>query len=97
MTNGAIATSGNYEIYFDREKMFHHIVDPRTGLSPHDNASVSVTAPMAMEADALSTSIFVMEPHEGKRFMSGLAHRECLIITKENQTLRSSGWKGAAT
>ncbi|MBW1798904.1 MAG: FAD:protein FMN transferase, partial [Deltaproteobacteria bacterium] len=34
MTDGAVATSGNYEVYFDREKMFHHIVDPKTGLSP---------------------------------------------------------------
>ena len=34
MSGGAIATSGSYEVYFDREKMLHHIIDPRTGLSP---------------------------------------------------------------
>ncbi|MCP4574692.1 MAG: FAD:protein FMN transferase, partial [Deltaproteobacteria bacterium] len=58
MTDGAIATSGNYEVYYDREKMFHHIVNPKTGMSPDLNASVSVLADTAMDADALSTSVF---------------------------------------
>ena len=34
LRDGAIATSGNYEVYFDREKLYHHIVSPWNGLSP---------------------------------------------------------------
>ena len=95
LTNGAIATSGNYEIYFDREKMFHHIVDPRTGLSPDANTSVSVVAPSTMEADGLSTSVFVMTPVQGIRFIDSLPGRECLVISKGDEKFTSAGWKSA--
>jgi len=96
MRDGAIATSGNYEIYFDREKMFHHIVDPRSGHSPELNASVSVVADTTMDADALSTSVFVMEPAEGVSFINALPNSECLVITKEGTLLKSTGWRSAA-
>lgn len=96
MRNGAIATSGNYEIYFDREKMFHHIVDPATGLSPGLSASVSVMTTKAIEADALSTSVFVMNPLRGKRFINALPHSECLVIDRYGNLLKSKGWESAA-
>jgi thiamine biosynthesis lipoprotein len=96
MTDGAIATSGNYEVFFDREKMFHHIVDPRTGQSPHLTAAVSVMAHRAIEADALSTGVFVMGPREGVRFIDGMPGCECLIIGKGRRITQSRGWKSGA-
>jgi thiamine biosynthesis lipoprotein len=96
LTDGAIATSGNYEIYFDREKMFHHIVDPRTGQSPEESVSVSVLADTAMEADALSTTVFVMTPVLGTRFINSRPRCESLVVTKGNQKITSAGWKSAA-
>lgn len=97
MTDGAIATSGNYEAYFDHEKIFHHIVDPGTGRSPGLSTSVSVLARTAMDADALSTSVFVMNPAQGSRLINSLPACECLVITKGNRKFRSAGWKDAAT
>jgi FAD:protein FMN transferase len=96
MRDGAIATSGNYEVYFDREKMFHHIVNPRTGLSPHADSSVSVKAPTTMEADALSTTVFVMNPKEGIRFINSLPRYECLVLSTKGAINRSRGWKSSA-
>ena len=95
MTNGAIATSGNYEVYFDREKMFHHIVNPHNGLSPDASNSVSVLAKTAMDADALSTSVFVMRPEKGIRFVNSLPGCECLLVGKGNRKMHSAGWKSA--
>ncbi len=95
--DGAIATSGNYEIYFDKEKMFHHIVNPKTGLSPRLTTSVSVLAETAMDADALSTALFVMEPETAIRFINGRTRSEALIITEEETILKSRHWKGRAT
>jgi len=43
----------------------HHIVNPRTGGSPTDVASVTVVAPSAMVADALATAAFVLGPADG--------------------------------
>jgi thiamine biosynthesis lipoprotein len=97
MTDGAIATSGNYEIYFDREKMFHHIVDPTKGMSPQLSSSVSVLSKTAMDADALSTAVFVMGPSRGTRFLDNHPGREGLIIGKEGRKFKSSGWKGTVS
>ena len=96
ISKGAIATSGNYEVYFDREKMFHHIVDPRTGLSPELSTSVSVIAQTAMDADAMSTASFVMEPMQATSFIESLPKCECLVIAKGGKKFRSSGWNTAA-
>jgi thiamine biosynthesis lipoprotein len=92
MKDGAIATSGNYEVYFDKEKMLHHIIDPRTGISPLSHASVSVTARTTMDADALSTSVFVMHPDQGVRFINTMPGCECLTITRRGSEHRSAGW-----
>jgi len=92
MKDGAIATSGNYEVYFDKEKMLHHIVNPRTGISPLSLASVSVTARTTMDADALSTSVFIMEPEQGIKFINSRPDCECLTITRQGSKHRSSGW-----
>ena len=96
LRDGAIATSGNYEVYFDREKMFHHIVNPKTGHSPHSTTSVSILAKTTMDADALSTSVFIMAPRAGIKFIESLHGRECLVINKSGKVLKSSGWKSAA-
>ena len=95
MVNGAIATSGNYEIYFDEEKLYHHIVNPRTGRSPLQSTSVTVLALNVMDADALSTAVFVMEPVAGKQFVEKMPKTECLILTSDNKKSMSSRWPSA--
>jgi len=93
MKDGAIATSGNYEIYYDKEKLFHHIVDSRTGRSPQLSSSVTVVAPTVMDADALATSVFVMEPGAGVNFINGQPDCECFVIGKKGLISRSTGWQ----
>jgi len=93
LQNGAIATSGNYEIYYDKEKLFHHIIDSRTGHSPQLSTSVTVVAPTVMDADALSTSVFVMEPVAGVQFINSRSDCECFIMAKDGTVTRSNGWQ----
>jgi len=94
ITNSSIATSGNYEVFFDQEKMLHHIVNPKTGLSPLINISVSVQAPTAMEADALSTTLFILDPARGTRLIDSLPYCQSFIITRNQQKIKSNGWQG---
>jgi FAD:protein FMN transferase len=96
MRNGAVATSGNYEVYFDQEKMVHHIVDPESGHSPRLHASVSVRAGTAMDADALATGVFVMNPARGLRLIEGLTGCDTFVIERSGRTWKSAGWKSAA-
>ena len=92
MVDGAIATSGNYEVYFDKEKLYHHIVSPESGQSPLESNSVTVLAANVMDADALSTSVFVLEPTVGKQFIENTPNTECLILTASDQRVASRGW-----
>lgn len=96
LRDGAIATSGGYEIYFDRERLAHHIVRGETGDSPRGAMSVTVTAPTTVEADSLATAVFVLGPQQGARLISGLADSECLIIDRDGNEHRSPGWRGAS-
>ncbi len=93
MKDGAIATSGNYEVYYDREKVFHHIIDGKSGHSPQLSTSVTVIAPSVMDADALATSVFVMEPVAGVQFINSQPDTECFVIDKQGRTSHSKGWQ----
>ena len=63
----ALATSGDYRIFFEREgSRYSHIIDPRDGRPVgHGLASVTVVAPSTMQADALSTALMVLGPTAG--------------------------------
>jgi len=69
--NRALATSGDYRIFFETEKgRRHHILDPRTGRpAEHTLASVSVLAADCMTADAVATALYVMGTSEGMAWM----------------------------
>ncbi|WP_343895589.1 FAD:protein FMN transferase [Craurococcus roseus] len=62
LVDRAVATSGGYGMAFDPAGRFGHILDPRTGASPRLHRSVSVVAPDATTADALSTAFSLMPP-----------------------------------
>lgn len=57
LTDGAVATSAPAGFAFDPAGRFTHLIDPRTGATPARFARVTVTAPTAAAADALSTAL----------------------------------------
>jgi FAD:protein FMN transferase len=64
VTNAAVCTSGDYE----RRRAAgdgHHILHPASGSSACAALSVTVIAPTAIVADALSTAVFVLGPEAG--------------------------------
>jgi len=81
ISNSAVVTSGDYEKYVTfNGKRYSHIIDPRTGYPASEIISVSVFAPKAELADALSTSIFVMGTEIGLNRINQLKNIECIII-----------------
>jgi thiamine biosynthesis lipoprotein len=89
---GAISTSGNYELYYDQEKLYYHIVNGRTGHSPSFATSVTVTAPSVMAADALATSLCVLSPAQGLALIDRQADCSAYIIGRDGANHRSSRW-----
>ncbi|MFQ5746604.1 MAG: FAD:protein FMN transferase [Gemmatimonadota bacterium] len=60
VTDRAVATSGDYERYFDYGgRRYHHILDPATGAPRRaPRHSLTVVADACMEADAAGTALF---------------------------------------
>ncbi|NTV14943.1 MAG: FAD:protein FMN transferase [Desulfobulbaceae bacterium] len=93
---GAISTSGDYELYYDREKLFYHIVNGRTGHSPTTATSVTVTAASVMAADALATSLCVLEPAKGLAVIDRQTEGSAFIIGRDGVSHRSARWSTTA-
>jgi thiamine biosynthesis lipoprotein len=65
----ALAASGSNVQYFRHEgQRYGHILDPRTGWPPSHLLSVTVIAPTAAAADALSTAFFVAGVENSLRY-----------------------------
>ena len=62
----AVATSGDYERYFEVDGVrYHHILDPATGYPARESISSTAVANTCMDADAFATALFVMGPEWG--------------------------------
>lgn len=84
--NKALATSGDYRIFFEHEgKRYSHIIDPRNGRPvTHDIASASVIADTCDLADALATTLLVLPPDEGIALVESMPGVECLIMIRND-------------
>lgn len=80
-----LATSGDYETKFSEDFVFNHIFDPATGRSPTTLSSVTVIAPTGLEADALSTAIFVLGPDRGLKVAAARRGVEVLMVLKDGE------------
>jgi thiamine biosynthesis lipoprotein len=92
LARGALATSGDYMHAYTADFGLHHILDPRTGLSPLELSSVSIVAPNACLADALATGVMVLGVEAGMELIERRPDVEGLLITKHDQVIRSSGF-----
>ena len=95
VSNKAVCTSGDYERRTPdggdgRHGAGHHILDPRTGASPHTVASATVVASGAMLADALATAAFVLGPEDGIQLLNRMGV-DGLIVTPELERYETRG------
>lgn len=90
-----IVTSGNYERYFEEDgKVYHHILDPDTGYPADTNLlSVSIVSDNSFDADALSTSVYILGLEKGMKFIENMEEVEVMFITNELEVYLSSGLK----
>lgn len=92
LENEAIATSGDYEAFFEVDgKRYHHLLDPRSGQPAFKTRSVSVVTKDAASADAFATAIFVLGPEQGLALAESTPDLEAVIVDGENQVTVSSG------
>jgi thiamine biosynthesis lipoprotein len=86
LREGALATSGDYERYFEHEgRRYCHILDPQTGWPVSHWASVSVTAPACVAAGALST-IAMLKGASALDFLAAQATTGLVVDTSMRST-----------
>ena len=94
LVHGFVSVSGAYERFFEKDgRIYHHIFDSKTGYpSESDLASAAVISDDGLEADALSTALFVMGKDRAIEFYkSGIYDFEMLLVTETGEVLVSGG------
>jgi FAD:protein FMN transferase len=91
----AVSTSGDYEKFFIKDGVrYHHILDPSNGYPAPNCASVTVWADNVLDADILSTALFIMGPLEGLALAEKLDNIEALFIYEKNGKLETATTSG---
>lgn len=92
----AISTSGDYERYFERDGVrCHHLIDPRTGMSPSSVRSVTILAADGLTSEALSKSVFVLGVEAGLRLIESQTGIDAVVVDAAGTLHYSSGLLGA--
>lgn len=94
-----VVSSGDYERYmvdvYERTgERYHHIFDPRTGYPAQSGLMVStIISASSMDADALSTILFIMGHEEGFKTIEDLGNYEAIAVTLDKDVYITEGLK----
>ncbi|RAI57083.1 FAD:protein FMN transferase [Roseicella frigidaeris] len=91
LVDRALASSGDGGFVFDAAGRFTHLLDPRTGRSPQLHRAVSVLAPDATLADALSTAFSLMSEAEVAATLRRLPGVEARILRHDGTDVALRG------
>ncbi len=81
-----IATSGDYATPRG------HLFDPATGKAAKAFQSVTVLARSGLEADSLSTAVFVAGPERGAALIEATPNADALLVHQDGRTLATRGF-----
>lgn len=96
--NESVVSSGDYERYIEdvykkTGVRYHHIFDPSTGYPANKGLmAVTVVAEKSIDADALSTVVFVMGADEGLDIIEQMENVEALAVTMDKKIHTTKGF-----
>ncbi|MCK4257754.1 MAG: FAD:protein FMN transferase [Halanaerobiales bacterium] len=85
----AVVTSGDYERYFIEDGVrYHHILNPKTGQPARTGLmSVSLIGKSSFDADALSTSIYLLGREKGLVLAEKMGYEVIIVDSDKNVTI----------
>jgi thiamine biosynthesis lipoprotein len=85
LKNQAISTSGESRQHLVIDgRRYSHLLDPRSGQPLQGRMSVTVLAPRSIDADSWASTVAVLGPTEGLRFLSQKNSTHVYMITADN-------------
>ncbi|MBZ4672163.1 MAG: thiamine biosynthesis lipoprotein ApbE [Deferribacteraceae bacterium] len=93
LSDKAVATSGNYERYFEKDgKRYIHIFDALSGENANNYKSISVISENVEKADGLATVFFLLSKNDIKSICAK-ENTPVMIYTLDNKLLKYCGWE----
>lgn len=86
----SVFTSGTYARNFKDSKsarIYHHLINPKTGYPSTDFVSVTVIDPDPVKADAAATALLASDKESWLSIIEGMDIKKYLLITKEGETI----------
>lgn len=82
ISDASVVTSGTYERYFTyNNTIYHHILDATTGYPVNNSlASVTIICTSSLQADALSTTCFVLGTDSALKYINSLEGVDCILV-----------------
>ena len=93
ITDASAVTSGTYQRFFEYDNtIYHHILDAKTGY-PIDNplTGVTILCSSSTDADALSTTCFILGEEKAIKYINTLENTECILIKETGEIIHSDG------
>ena len=91
LADTAVSTSGDYERFFIEDgHRYHHILNPKTGMSVSSVQSVTILTDNSTYADALSTSVFVLGVEDGLKLVESLDNVSAILVDKDGKMFYSA-------
>ena len=93
ITLQTVVTSGIYERSFEENGIrYHHLFSPSQGIPAQTGLlSVTVVTDVSMDADALSTAVFVLGYERGMELIKALPGTEAVFVFEDLSVRRTSG------
>ncbi|MFO7446421.1 MAG: FAD:protein FMN transferase, partial [Ignavibacteriaceae bacterium] len=83
----SVATSGDYENYFEKDGIrYHHLLNPKTGYPAKEVRSVTVIHKNNAFADAMATAVFVLGREKGIVPRSGIPRNRPFNLTPHKRS-----------
>ncbi len=93
VTDKAVVTSGSYErTYTVGGTVYSHILDPKTGYpAVSDLLSVTIIAPLGIDADALSTACYVLGFEKATTLLEGYNDIDAVFVKADGSVAATDG------
>lgn len=91
----SVVSSGIYERNFTQnDVLYHHLLDATTGLPCNSGLwQVSIITPSSLEADMLSSVVFMMGLEEGMKYINATKDVEAIFVDENGEMHLSNGLK----